>query len=398
MPRANPYGAVNPPIVRSSTFAYPDAAEGARRFSVAGGARPGEPGLFYSRMENPTVAALEAHLAELEGAEACVATASGMGAIHCALMSTLKPGSRLVADPCVYGCTHTLLDKLAAWGVEVVRCDTSDPKALAAAIGRKVDVVFIETPMNPTLRLVDLTDAARKTHAAGGLLIVDNTFCTPVAQRPLDRGADMVVHSLTKGINGHSDLIAGAVMGTSALMHKVWEWRKDAGAVLDADTAWLVLRGAQTLRLRVEASNRNALAMAQALLREGLKVRHPMLESHPDHAVAEMQMPAGCCVFTLDLDSEGAAMAFLDHLKLILRAVSLGGYESLASHPWSTTHSAMPEALRLKAGITPGLVRISLGIEPLEDLMADIFGALQRRPIAAARPAPTRKATVKVRK
>ncbi|MEK6975035.1 MAG: aminotransferase class I/II-fold pyridoxal phosphate-dependent enzyme [Candidatus Thermoplasmatota archaeon] len=378
---SNPYGAVNPPIVRSSTFAYPDAAEGARRFAVAGGACPGEPGLFYSRMDNPTVAALESHLAQLEGAESCLAMASGMGAIHCALMALLKPGSRIVADPCVYGCTHTLLDKLADWGVDVVRCDTSDPKALAKAIGKKVDVVFIETPMNPTLRLVDLADAAKRTHAAGGLLVVDNTFCTPVAQQPLKLGADLVVHSLTKGINGHSDLLAGAVMGRTDLMRKVWSWRKDAGPVLDPDTAWHVLRGAQTLRLRVAAANANALAVAQALETEGLRVRHPLLASHPDHAIATAQMPAGCCVLTLDLDSEKAAMAFLDRLTLITRAVSLGGYESLASHPWSTTHSGIPEALRRKAGITPGLVRISLGIEPPDALMADVFGALQRRPV-----------------
>lgn len=383
---SNPYGAVNPPIVRSSTFAYPDAAEGARRFAVAGGACPGEPGLFYSRMDNPTVAALEDHLAKLEGAEECVTMASGMGAIHCTLMALLKPGARVVADPCVYGCTHTLLGKLEKWGVHVTRCDTSNPTELAKAIGNKVDVVFIETPMNPTLRVVDLRNAADLAHKAGGLLVVDNTFCTPIAQKPLTLGADVVVHSLTKGINGHSDLLAGAVMGSKALMAKVWDWRKDAGPVLDPDTAWHVLRGAQTLHLRIKTANQQALTIAQALQDEGLTVRHPLLPSHPDHAVANDQMPLGCCVFTLDLDSESAAMAFQDRLQLITRAVSLGGYESLASHPWSTTHSAMPEATRRAAGITPGLVRISIGIEPLEDLMTDIFGALQRRPVAKATP------------
>lgn len=397
--RSHPYGAVNPPIVRSSTFAYPDAAEGARRFAVACGEPCGEPGLFYSRMDNPTVAALEEHLADLEGAEACVTMSSGMGAIHCTLMALLKPDARVVADPCVYGCTHTLLGKLEKWGVEVVRCDTTDLKALAKAIGKGADVVFIETPMNPTLRLVDLRRAADLTHKAGGLLVVDNTFCTPVAQQPLKLGADLVVHSLTKGINGHSDLLAGAVMGRKDLVAKVWDWRKDAGPVLDPDTAWHVLRGAQTLRLRVEAANANALAVARALEAEGLTVRHPALASHPDHAVAQAQMPKGCCVLTLDLGSESAAMAFLDRLKIVFRAVSLGGYESLASHPWSTTHKAMDETLRRKAGITPGLVRVSLGVEPLEDLMQDIFGALARRPVAAKQAgaaARTAKGKVKV--
>lgn len=375
----HPYGAINPPVVRSSTFSYPNAAEGARRFQVAGGAA-GEPGLFYSRMDNPTVAALEAHLAKLEGGEACVATASGMGAIFAALMGHLKPGSRVVADPCVYGCTHTLLDKLAKWGVQVTRCDTSDPAALKAAIGKKVDVVFIETPMNPTLRLVDLKQAAKITHAAGGLLMVDNTFCTPVAQKPLALGADLVVHSLTKGINGHSDLLAGAVIGSAKLVRAAWDWRKDAGAVLDADTAWHVLRGAQTLEVRVARANTNAFAVAQALAAEGITVSHPLLPSHPDHALAQTQMPEGCCVLTLDLESESAAHRFLDRLNLVARAVSLGGYESLASHPWSTTHSALPEPARRAAGITPGLIRLSCGIEPLDALMADILGALQRRP------------------
>ncbi len=394
----NPYGAVNPPVVRSSTFSYPTAAEGARRFAVAGGACSGEPGLFYSRMDNPTVAALEAHLAELEGAEAAVATASGMGAVHCAFMALLKPGARIVADPCVYGCTHTLLDKLAKWGVEVVRCDTADPAALEKAVGKKADVVFIETPMNPTLRVVDLRHAADVAHRAGGLLVVDNTFCTPVGQRPLELGADLVIHSLTKAVNGHSDLLGGAVIGRADLVHRAWDWRKDGGAIMDPETAWLCLRGARTLRLRVETASQNALAIASALESEGLKVRHPLLRSHPDHAVASGQMTA-CMVLTLDLDAESAAFAFLDRLKLIERAVSLGGYESLASHPWSTTHSALPEPARRAAGITPGLVRISVGIEPIEDLMADIFGALHRRPVAAGKAmAPSGTTSVKARK
>ncbi|MEA3189573.1 MAG: cystathionine gamma-synthase [Thermoplasmata archaeon] len=376
----HPYGAINPPIVRSSTFSSPTAAEAARRFA-------GEAGLVYSRMENPTVAALEQHLAELEGAEACVATASGMAAIHCALMAVLKPGARVVADPCVYGCTHTLLDKLAGWGVEVVRCDTADPDALKRAIGKRVDAVFIETPMNPTLRVVDLRRAADWTHKAGGKLVVDNTFCTPLGQRPLEFGADLVVHSLTKGVNGHSDLLAGAVLGSEELVGRARDWRKDAGAVLDADTAWLVLRGARTLRLRVEAANQGALDIAESLEAEGFTVRHPMLSGHPDHEVAASQME-GCCVLTLDLGSEAAAMGFLDRLEVFTRAVSLGGYESLASHPASTTHSAMPEAHRRAAGITPGLVRLSIGIEGTHVLLEDVLQALARRPAANVQVAP----------
>jgi methionine-gamma-lyase len=378
---ANPYGSVNPPLVRSSTFTYPTAKEGARRFAVAGGAE-GEPGLFYSRMDNPTVAALEEHLAALEEAEACITTASGMGAIHATFMGLLSPGSKIVADPCVYGCTHTLLNKLAAWGVEVVRVDTSQPKQLEAAVKGGVDVVFIETPMNPSLRLVDLEHAAKVTHAAGGLLVVDNTFCTPYAQQPLKLGADLVVHSLTKGINGHSDLLAGAIMGRKELVAKAWDWRKDAGSILDAETAWLCYRGAQTLEVRMARAHGSAVAIATALRSEGLRVSHPLLPDHPDHAVAKRQMPKGCCVFTLDLDSTSAAMGFLDRLKVFQRAVSLGGYESLACHPASTTHAALGEESRRQAGITPGLVRISVGVEPMQELLDDLMGALQRRPVA----------------
>lgn len=397
---ANPYGAVNPPIVRSSTFTYPSGKEGARRFAVAGGAQNrGEPGLFYSRMENPTVVALETHIAKLEGAEACVATASGMGAIFTAFMGHLKPGARVVADPCVYGCTHTLLQKLGKWGIQVTHCDTSDPAQLEAAIGKHVDLVFLETPMNPTLRLVDIQRAARLTHRAGGILVVDNTFATPAVQKPLALGADLVVHSLTKAINGHSDLLAGAVVGSTARLAPVREWRKDAGAVLDPDTAWHVLRGAQTLEVRSERANGSALALARALAAEGLPVSHPLLATHPDHAIAQAQMPGGCCVLTLDLGTESAAMLFQDRLKLFQRAVSLGGYESLVSHPWSTTHSAMAEETRRQAGITPGLVRMSVGIEPLEAILQDVFTALARRPVAkfdtkpAVKPAASATAT-----
>ncbi|MFO1533855.1 MAG: PLP-dependent aspartate aminotransferase family protein [Thermoplasmatota archaeon] len=378
----HPYGAVNPPIVRSSTFSYPTAAEGARRFAVAGGdGSQGEPGLFYSRMDNPTVAALENHLAQLEGGEAALATASGMAAIHCALMSLLKPGSRVVADPCVYGCTHTLLGKLRDWAVKVTLVDTSDAAALDAAVRKGVDVVFIETPMNPTLRVVDLQHAAKVTHKAGGLLVVDNSFCTPVAQQPLSLGADLVVHSLTKGVNGHSDLLGGAVIGPKRLVDKAWEWRKDAGAIMDAETAWLVLRGSHTMELRVSRSSESALALAQTLQAQGIKVTHPLLKGHPDHKVAKAQM-SGCAVLTIDLDSAKAAMSFLDRLKLFTRAVSLGGYESLACHPASTTHASLGAEGQAKAGITPGLIRLAVGIEPYEAIAEDVLGALQRRPVA----------------
>ncbi len=374
----NPYGAVNPPVVRSSTFTFPTAAEGAARFA-------GEPGLLYSRLANPTVTALEDELARLEGAGTpgledvgAVAAASGMGAIHVTLMSLLRPGARLVVDPCVYGCTYALLHRLADWGVDLVTVDSSDPAALAAAVAPGVDVVFLETPMNPNLRIVDIEAAARMTHAAGGLLVVDNTFATPIAQQPLKLGADIVVHSLTKAIGGHSDLIAGAAIARSELLDPIRGWVKDAGPVLDPDAAYLALRGARTLELRVKAMTANAHHVAQELAADGLAVRHPLLPDHPDHAVAARQMPLGCSILTVDLGSAEAAMAFLDRLQLVQRAVSLGGFESLASHPASTTHALMGPDGQAAAAIGPGIVRIHTGLEPVEALLEDIRQAIER--------------------
>ncbi len=364
------YGAVTPPIVRSSTFETDDAGTLANRF--AGTAT----GPIYTRLGNPTVQALEAELASAEGGEACVATASGMGAIHVALMSLLKPGATLVVDHCVYGCTHSLLAKLQKWGVKVVATDLYDPVKVADALAGGVAVVFAETPMNPNLRLVDIRALADATHAAGGVLVIDNTFATPIVQQPLALGADLVVHSLTKGINGHSDLLAGAVIGSKSLVQGCWEWVKDAGAVIDPDTAWLVWRGMQTMRLRITAQCASAASLAATLWERGLHVRHPLLPDHPDHALARAQMPMGVGVVSLELGTQASAMAFLDRLHVFRRAVSLGGVESLVSHPASTTHAAIPGAERAKAGITEGLVRLSVGIEDYEMLLDDVTQAL----------------------
>ncbi len=366
---AQPFGAVNPPVVRSSTFVFPNAATGAARFA-------GEPGLIYSRLGNPTVRALEEHIAALEGAEDAVCLASGMAAIHATFMGHLKPGARLVADDCIYGCTHSLIEQLAGWGVEVTWVDSTKPAELRAAIGAGVDLVFLETPMNPTTRMVDLEEAAEWVHAAGGKLVVDNTFATPIGQQPLALGADIVIHSLTKAINGHSDLLGGAVVGTPEMLGPIRLWQKDAGGIMDAETAWQCLRGARTLNVRVNAMNSAAFAMASTLEAMGHKVRHPSLESHPDHEIAQRQMPGGCCVLTIDLGTVPAAMAFVDGLEVFQNAVSLGGFESLASHPASTTHACLGPEAQARAGITPGLVRLSVGLDDYDALLADVLQAL----------------------
>ena len=369
MVESHPYGAVNPPVVRSSTFTFPSAAEGAARFAGT------SPGLIYSRLGNPTVRALEEHLAGLEGAEDAVCLASGMAAVHAALMGHLRPGARLVTDDCVYGCTHSLIEQLAGWGVQVTWVDSTDPDALRAAIGDGVDMVYLETPMNPTTRLVDLAQAAAWTHGAGGLLAVDNTFAAPLGQQPLALGADLVVHSLTKAINGHSDLLGGAVVGPTALLGPVRLWQKDAGGIMDPETAFQCLRGARTLPVRIAAMTQNAARIATELGEMGLRVVHPGLPGHPDFAIAQRQLK-GCSVLTVDLGTLEAAMAFVDGLCVFQNAVSLGGFESLASHPASTTHACLGPEAQARAGITPGLVRLSVGLEPVDDLLADIKQAL----------------------
>lgn len=362
------------PIVRSSTFAASSADELADRFD-------GGEGFVYSRLSNPTVEALEARIASLEGAEAALATASGMGAIHVTLMSQLAPGARVVVDPCVYGCTFSLLERLEAWGVEIVPCDTTSEDALAEALAGGADLVFVETPMNPTLRVVDLDRAAELADEAGATLVVDNTFATPACQRPLAHGADLVVHSLTKAVNGASDALAGAVCGDAERLGPIAAWRKDAGPVLDPETAWLVLRGAETLDLRVEQACESALELAARLEDDGWAVEHPLLPWHEDHDVARGQM-SGCSVFTVDVGTRRAAMDLIDGLELFERAVSLGGIESLVCHPASTTHAVVPEAARAEAGIGEGLVRFSVGIEPLDELAGDLTRALGRLPLS----------------
>lgn len=370
-------GPVTEPVVRSSTFEASTAADLANRFEEGDGH-------VYSRVSNPTVDALEAEVADMEGAEAAAATSSGMGAIHVTLMALLEPGARVVVDPCTYGCTYSLLERLASWGVEVVPCDTADEQDLASTLEAGADVLFVETPMNPTLRCVDLEGGGDLSEAADARLVVDNTFATPASQRPLDHGADVVVHSLTKAVNGHSDVLAGAVVGPADVIEDVEGWRKDAGPVLDPETAWLVLRGAETLPLRVEHAQRTALELARDLEARGHRVRHPHLASHPDVELARRQMD-GCLVFTLDAGDARRARRLVDGLDTFRGAVSLGGVESLVCHPASTTHAPMDDAARREAGILDGLVRFSVGVEPADELGADLAGALEDvEPPAAA--------------
>lgn len=374
-------GAHAVPIYATSTFGYGSAERGARLFAGE------EPGYFYSRLSNPTVRAFEEKVASLEGAEDAVAFASGMGAASAIALSYLKSGDEVAFVGPLYGGTEGLLrDILSRFGVTVR--EAADVEALRGVVGERTRLVWLETPTNPTLKVVDLRAASEVAHAAGALVVVDNTFSTPYLTRPLELGADFVMHSATKYLGGHGDVIAGVV---AASAEKVAELRlhglRHVGAVLGPYEAYLLLRGLKTLPLRMEAHCANAQALAEALRgHPAIRALHyPGLPEHPGHDVAKRQMRAFGGLVSLDLGSQEAAFAFLDALTLFTQAVSLGDVESLSSHPASTTHQLLGEETLARQGVTPGLVRLSVGIEDKEDLIRDVLGALDRVPVPAGR-------------
>lgn len=369
------FGEVSCPIFQTSTFAFPSAEAGAARFSGE------QAGYVYTRMDNPTVNALERAVATLERGSWSVAAATGMAAIHGVLFSLLSQGDRVVAGDCLYGPSHVVIAKeLPRFGIEPVFVDTSDLSRLEQALACRPRLVFLETPTNPTMQLTDLAAAARLAQAAGALLIVDNTFATPYCQRPLELGADLVIHSLTKAINGHSDALGGMIVGRQAsLRKKVKRFVTLTGGVMDPHQAWLILRGVRTLALRLEKSQANALALAQFLAGhpQVAWVRYPGLPDHPQHDLARRQMDGFGFMLCFGVKNglEGGR-TLMNHLQLITLAVSLGGVESLIQHPASMTHAGVPRAERQQTGITDDLVRLSVGCEALPDLMADLEQAL----------------------
>jgi methionine-gamma-lyase len=381
-------GALTPPVHLSSTFAFPDAASGGRRFAGEEG------GYIYTRLGNPTLALLEARLASLEGGEAALATASGMGAITSAIWSLVEPGQEILVDHTLYGCTFAYFQHgLARFGVEVRHVDMTEPENLAREIGPRTRLVYFETPANPNMRLVDISAIGTIAHRHGALMMVDNTYCTPALQRPLAMGADLVVHSATKYLGGHGDLMAGAVIGSAELVKKIrLVGLKDmTGAVLSPLDAFLVMRGLKTLELRMERHSASAMAVARQLEAHPAvaAVHYPGLESFPQHALACRQMRSFGGMIAFELRGGMAAgLAFMDALRLVTRAVSLGDAESLVQHPASMTHSTYTAEERARFGISDGLVRLSVGLETLADITADIGRALdaayrRRQPIAA---------------
>lgn len=370
-------GALVPPVYQTATYAFPTVEYGAACFAGE------EPGHFYSRISNPTLALLEQRMAFLEGGEAGLALASGMGAITATLWTLLRPGDELIVGSTLYGCTFAYLHHgIGEFGVKIRHVDLNDIPALQAAITPKTRMIYFETPANPNMQLVDIAavvDAARGHDLS---IVVDNTYCTPYLQRPLELGVDLVVHSATKYLSGHGDITAGLVVGRKALIDRIrLEGLKDmTGAVLSPHDAALLMRGIKTLALRMDRHCANAQQVAEFLAEQSQVelLHYPGLPSFPQYALAQRQMrlPGGMIAFELKGGIE-AGRRFMNALQLFSRAVSLGDAESLAQHPASMTHSSYTQQERAEHGISEGLVRLSVGLEDIDDLLADIAQALK---------------------
>lgn len=367
------YGALSMPIYQSSTFVFDNCETGGKRFAGE------DPGFIYTRLGNPTNAALEAKIAALEGGEACAAAASGMGAISACLWSIAASGKHIIADETLYGCTFALLSHgMTRYGVEVTFADLSDIENLKKNLRDNTVCVYLETPANPNLKVTDIELISRTAHEFNGNITVvcDNTFASPALQRPLELGADVVVHSATKYLNGHGDVVAGFVVGSAEFINevKMFGLKDMTGATLDPFAAWLILRGLKTLDIRVKKHCANARVIAEYLDSNPKvqKVYYPGLPTHKGHDVAARQMRdfGGMISFEVKGGKE-AGMNFCNALKLATIAVSLGDAETLIEHPASMTHSAYSESELEEAGISAGLIRLSVGLEDAEDIIAD---------------------------
>jgi len=370
----NKTSALTPPIMQSSTFKLPSAQAGA---AFTKSTAPAE---FYTRWGNPTTKQLEAVMASLEGSESALAFASGMGSISALFFATLSAGDHMVVGRAIYSGVSELANVfLPRFGVECSFADARSADAVASAVRPTTRLIFVESPTNPTLELCDLGAIASVGKAKGVLTAIDNTFATPVNQNPIAHGFDVVVHAATKFIGGHSDVTAGVICGPSELLKKAWYHLKLIGASLSPFEAWLLLRGLKTLAVRVREQNRIALELARFLESrpEVERVHYPGLESHPQHDLARRQMRGFGGILSFELRGGlKAGVRFVESLRLIQLAVSLGGVESIIQHPASMTHGTLPEEEIRKAGISPGLLRFSAGMESVDDLKADILQAL----------------------
>jgi methionine-gamma-lyase len=371
------YGGVSVPIYQSSTFAFESAEQGAARFAGR------EKGFIYTRIANPTTRALEESLATLEGGFDASATATGMAAVTTIFMALLDKDAHVVGTASIYGPSRTVLEnEFSRFGVRVDFVDTSDIRNIEKSLRPETRLLFIETPANPTLAITDIAACARLIRGRGITLVVDNTFSSPLLQNPLALGADVVMHSLTKFINGHSDVVGGIIIAREEALHQ--RLRKVLilmGGTMDPHQAWLILRGVRTLALRVEKSQKNAAELAPWLAAHPKVawVNYPGLESHPQHALAREQMHGFGSMICFGLHGGyEAGRKMINAVRLCTRAVSLGGIESLIQHPASMTHAGLAKEHREMAGITDDLIRLSVGCEGIEDIRADFEQALDK--------------------
>ncbi|RUO77408.1 methionine gamma-lyase [Idiomarina seosinensis] len=372
----DPHGSLAPPLYQTSTFKFANSAQGSARFAGE------EDGYIYSRLGNPTTVELETRVAELEGYEAAAATATGMGAIAATTMAFVKAGDHIIVSDAIYGCSFALFSELfERFGITADFIDLNDLELLKATIKENTQLVFLETPANPHLKLVDIKAVSDVLAGSEIRLIVDNTFMTPLLQQPKQLGADLVVHSATKFLNGHGDVVAGLVCGSHQdIMQIKGTTLKDMGATISPHDAWLILRGLKTLDVRMQRHCENAERVAQFLdQHDGVrKVYYPGLKEHPGHELIGRQMQHAGAVIAMELEGDEAqARYFLDQLKMIPLAVSLGDAETLIQHPASMTHSPYTAEARQRAGISDTLVRIAVGLEAVEDIIADLQQALE---------------------
>lgn len=354
----------------TSSFVFDNAAQAAARFSGA------EEGNVYSRFSNPSVTVFQQRLAALEGAENAVATASGMSAILSLAMAHLKSGDHVVASSGLFGATIQLFNTiLARFGITTTYASQTDPDAWAAAIRPETRLFFLETPSNPLTEVADIAALAEIAHARGILVAVDNCFCTPALQRPLELGADLVVHSATKYLDGQGRVLGGAVVGSKAHTEEVFKFLRTAGPTLSAFNAWVLTKGLETLQIRMQAQSANALALATWLESHPkvARVFYPGLESHPQHALALRQQKTGGAILAFEVKGgQAEAWKVVDHCRLLSITANLGDVKTTITHPATTTHGRISPEARAAAGISAGLLRIAVGLEAQEDLRADL--------------------------
>lgn len=370
-------GALVTPIYQSSTFVFDSVEQGAARFAGQ------EKGYIYTRLGNPTISEFEQKMAALELAEDAVAFGSGMAAVSAVLMYELSAGDHIIAHNSLYGCTYDFMENLLKkFGVEVTLVDATNVENVIAEIKENTKVIYIETPSNPKLTVVDIEKMATIAHENNAVLVVDNTFLSPYFQKPIILGADYVLHSATKYIGGHGDVVAGVLVGKSEKITDIrWTTQKNIGGVTNPFDAWLLIRGLKTLGVRMKQHEKNALKIAQFLESHPKieNVYYPGLKSHPQHELSVKQASGFGGVIAFEIKGGLEAGKKLMHsIELIKLAVSLGAVDSLIEHPASMTHSAVPVEERAKNGITDGLVRLSVGIEDVDDLIGDLEEALNQ--------------------